>query len=160
MNHVLFRDEATFHICGVVNKHNCRIWAEEQPYEFTEWQGESPKVNVWLGLMKDTIYDPFIFAEKTVTGTSYLDMLQLFLEPKLQQDGILASVIYQQDGAPPHYVNILRDYLIDIFPNRCIRRAAARMWAPRSPDLSPLDFSFCMGFHQEPSLCYKVATFE
>ena len=46
-----------------------------------------------------------MFAEKIVTGSNYLDMLQLLPEPQLQQDGILASVIYQQDGAPPHYAN-------------------------------------------------------
>ena len=39
-----------------------------------------------------------LFPEKTVTRTNYLDTLQLFLEP---QDSILASVIYQQDGATP-----------------------------------------------------------
>ena len=114
--------------------------AEEQPNEFIEWQRDSPKVNVWLGLMKDKIYGPFIFAGNIVTGTNYLDMLQLFLEPQLQQDGILASVIYQQDGAPSHYANTMRDYLNDTFPNRWIERSADRMWAPRSPDLTPLDF--------------------
>ena len=36
MNHFLFSDEAIFHICGVVNRNNCKIWAEEQPNEFTE----------------------------------------------------------------------------------------------------------------------------
>ena len=30
MQHVLFSDEATFHTCGHVNGHNCRIWADEQ----------------------------------------------------------------------------------------------------------------------------------
>lgn len=145
MNHVMFSDEATFHVCGVVNRHNCRIWSEEQPNEFTEWQRDSPKVNVWLGLMKDKIYGPFMFAEKTITGANYLDMLQMFLEPQLQQDGILCSVIYQQDGAPPHYANIVRDYLNETFPNRWIGRAAGRMWAARSPDLTPLDF-FAWGF--------------
>ena len=88
-----------------------------------------------------------MFSEKTVTGTNYLDMLQLFLEPQLQQNGILASVIYRQDGAPPHNANIVRDYLNYSFPNKWIGRAAGHMWAPRSPDLTPLHF-FCMGFHQ------------
>ena len=95
---------------------------------------------VWLVLIKDEIYGPFIFAVKTVTGTNYLDMLQLFLEPQLQQDSILASVMYQQDGAPPHYANIVRDYLNDTFPKRRIGRAADRMWAPHPPSSLPVTF--------------------
>ena len=38
MNHVLFSDEATFLMCSVVNRHNCRIWTAEQPNEFIKWQ--------------------------------------------------------------------------------------------------------------------------
>ena len=63
----------------------------------------------------------------------------------MQQDGILASVIYQQDGAPPHYANIVRGYLNDTFTNRWIGIAADRMWAPSSPDLVLLDY-FAWGF--------------
>jgi hypothetical protein len=39
---------------------------------------DSPKVNVWCGVMCNMIIGPFFFAEKTVTGSSYLDMLQLY----------------------------------------------------------------------------------
>ena len=45
MQHVLFNDEATFHTCGHVNKHNCRICADEQPNELQEWERDSPKAN-------------------------------------------------------------------------------------------------------------------
>lgn len=32
MQHVLF-SEATFHTCGHMHRHNCKIWAEEQLYK-------------------------------------------------------------------------------------------------------------------------------
>ena len=128
------------HIWGIVNIHNCRIWAEEQPNVFSEWQLDSTKISVWLGLMKDKIYSPFLFAEKIVTGTNYLDMLQLFLEAQQQQDSILASVICQQDGASPHYANTVQGYLNDTFPNRWIGRAADHMWAPALSTSRPLTF--------------------
>lgn len=30
MQNVLFSDEATFHMRGDVNRHNCRFWADEK----------------------------------------------------------------------------------------------------------------------------------
>lgn len=153
MNNVLFSDEATFHTCGVVNRHNCRIWATEQPHEIREWQRDTPKVNVWLGITKSTVYGPFMFGEPTITGNSYLDMLQQFLEPQLVANGILDTVVYQQDGAPAHFALIVRDYLNATFPGRWIGRGSTRLWASRSPDLTPLDF-FVWGFVK--SQVYRV----
>jgi hypothetical protein len=48
-----------------------------------------------------TAYRPFFFAELTVTGINYLDMLQPWLVPQLQEDG--KDFIFQQDGAPPYF---------------------------------------------------------
>ncbi|GBN98564.1 hypothetical protein AVEN_115424-1 [Araneus ventricosus] len=44
------------------------------------------------------------------------------------------------DGAPPHYGNIVRDFLDTAFPQRWIGRGAVMTWPPRSPDIIPLDF--------------------
>lgn len=51
---VIFTDEATFHVNGTVNRHNCRIWGSEQPHEFIQYERDTPKVNVWCGLMHDS----------------------------------------------------------------------------------------------------------
>ncbi|PSN41972.1 hypothetical protein C0J52_10538 [Blattella germanica] len=69
-------------------------------------------------------------------GDMYFDMLQLFLQPQLEQDGIIDTVVLQQDGAPPHFALAVHEYIND----RWIGRASPRIWAPRSPDLTPLDF--------------------
>lgn len=145
LDNILFSDEATFHMCGKNNRHNCRIWGNEKPKKFITWQRDSPKVNVWLGITKLKAYGPFFFQEATITGTVYLDMLQQFLEPKLLQDGILDTVIFQQDGAPCHYAKIVQDYLNVHFHNRWIGRGGPHSWSARSPDLTPLDF-FAWGF--------------
>ncbi|PSN34775.1 hypothetical protein C0J52_25619 [Blattella germanica] len=81
----------------------------------------------------------FMFADKAITHTraNCLDMLQLFLEPQLQRDGIL-----------PSYDNIVGNYLNKTFPNRWIGRAAGRMLVAQTSRIS------CMGFHQELCLCY------
>ena len=69
-------------------------------------------------MTKQTVYGPFMSVENTVTEGTYLDMLEQFLEPQLRQDGILGTVVYQQDGAPPHFALPVREYLTRTFPNR------------------------------------------
>ena len=140
MQHVLFSDEATFHMCGHVNRHNCWIWADEQPNALLEWERDSPKVNVWMGITKSKVYGLYMFSEPTVTGITYLDLLQQFLQPQLIQDGILDYVVYQQDGTPPHFALIVRNYLTDTFPRKWIGRASLGLWSPHLPDLTPKDF--------------------
>ncbi|XP_035228858.1 uncharacterized protein LOC118200969 [Stegodyphus dumicola] len=45
MENVLFSDEATFHLNGPFNKHNCQMRADKQPNMLYEPQGDTPKVN-------------------------------------------------------------------------------------------------------------------
>ena len=49
---------------------------------------------------------------------------------------------FQQDGALPHFANIVRNFLDSTFPGRWIGRRGSVDWPPRSPDLTPLDFFF------------------
>jgi hypothetical protein len=42
--------------------------------------------------------------EATITGIVYLDMLQQFLIPQLDEDDQEGRIHLQQDGAPPHYL--------------------------------------------------------
>lgn len=139
---VLFSDEATFHTNGVVNRHNCRIWGALQPNIIQEHVRDSPKVNVWCGLLHDQVVGPFFFAEKTINGIIYLDMLEQFLFPQIEDIEQQAGhrIIFMQDGAPPHHRLDVRDTLNNRFPNGWIGRDAPIPWPPRSPDLTPLDF--------------------
>ncbi|GBM31082.1 hypothetical protein AVEN_32465-1 [Araneus ventricosus] len=72
-------------------------------------------------------------AEPTVTSNIYRDMLQLYVILQFSE-----GVIFQQDGAPPHDGNIIREFLNTTFPQRWIGRGAVTAW--RSPDITPLDF--------------------
>ena len=138
-----FSDEATFHVSGKVNKHNIRIWGSQNPCEVLETERDSPKINVWCGLMHNQIIGPFIFAESTITANIYLDMLKHYVVPQLEE--FQPRVVFQQDGAPPHWGLIVRDFLNETFPNRWIGRNGPTPWPPRSPDITPLDF-FLWGY--------------
>ena len=44
------------------------------------------------------------------------------------------------NGAPPHYSRLVREYLHASFPNRWLGSLGPVAWPPRSPDLTPLDY--------------------
>ncbi|KFM67649.1 hypothetical protein X975_03945, partial [Stegodyphus mimosarum] len=100
LKRIMFSDEAYFHVFGIVNRHNMRIWGSENPFEYREAQRDSPKVNVWCGLMHDRVIGPFFYTEKTVSSVVYLDMLENFVFPQLEE--LQPHVFLQEDGAPPH----------------------------------------------------------
>jgi hypothetical protein len=47
---------------------------------------------------------------------------------------------HPDDGAPPHFSQVVRQYLGHKFPNRWIGRGGTQNWPPRSLDLNPLDY--------------------
>ncbi|KFM68198.1 hypothetical protein X975_25037, partial [Stegodyphus mimosarum] len=143
LKRIMFSDVASFHLSGIVNHHNVRIWRSENPHEYRETQRDSPKVNVWCGLMHDRVIGPFLFTEKTVSSVVYLDMLENFVFPQLEE--LQPHVFLQQDGAPPHWGTIVRSSLNDYFTGRWIGRGSPIPWPPRSPNITHLGF-FLLGF--------------
>ncbi|KAJ4428903.1 hypothetical protein ANN_25897 [Periplaneta americana] len=125
---------------GKINKHNCRVWGTQKPHRIIEHERDSPKVNVFCALSQRKLYGPFFFIEATVTGHSYLEMLEQWLVPQLRQD-LNDDFIFQQDGAPPHFHNAVRAYLNTEMSDRWIGHAGVRdrcfmTWPPRSPDMT------------------------
>ena len=51
---------------------------------------------------------------KCVLWFAKLDVLQHFFIPQLQQDKSM-DIVFQQDGAPPHWATVVRDYLDNTF---------------------------------------------
>jgi hypothetical protein len=86
MNCLIFSNEATFPTNGKVSRLNCQIWGTQKPQEITEYERDSPKVNVSCTPSCQKLYGSFFSAKGTVTGQSYLDMLQLWLMPQMQED--------------------------------------------------------------------------
>ena len=142
---IIYSDECTFHINGIVNRHNSRIWGFENPHAITEFVRNSPKINVWCGIGYGFIIGPYFFNDDIVNGASYVDMLRNFLHPQLTARGVLETAYFQQDGAPPHYSLIARNWLDEHFPGRWLGRRGPLEWAARSPDLTPCDF-YLWGF--------------
>jgi hypothetical protein len=143
-NLIYFSDEATFHTSGYVHKQNCRIWSTKKPIEVQVYQDNSPKINVWCAMSSDCIIGPYFF-EENVNGKNYLEMLQNFFWPAIQNKRIASKIMFQQDGAPAHYANPVKKWLNERLPGRWIGRRGSIEWAARSPDMTPLDF-FLWGY--------------
>jgi hypothetical protein len=104
------------------------------PHEIPEIERDSEKVNVWRALSCSEVSGPFFFAEQTVTAITYLDMLQLFLLPQLED--YQRNVVFQQYGAPPNSARIFREFS-DI---RWAGSDGPIPWPLRLPAIAPLDF--------------------
>ena len=55
-----------------------------------------------MGFATELKLAPFFF-DRTVTGESYHNMLTTQVIPQLRLSGKLNDIIFQQDGAPPHF---------------------------------------------------------
>lgn len=140
VNKIIWSDESKFMLSGVVNRHNCCYWAYSNPEIKIPVKNSRMGITVWCGLSSKGIIGPYFF-EDTVTGESYLEMLENFLWPRVRT----GRKYLQHDGAPAHYSQKVRNWLDKKFPNRWIGRRGQIEWPPRSPDLTPPDF-FLWGY--------------
>jgi len=72
--------------------------------------------NVWCGILNNTLIGPY-FYKGTLTGEHYFNFLENIL-PLLLENVPLHTrecMWVQQDGAPPHNANIVKNYLNNTF---------------------------------------------
>jgi hypothetical protein len=153
LNLIIFSDEANFYLNGHVNKQNSRWWSTFNPYFVINEPLHSEKTIVWCGIWDCGIIGPFFFDE-TINAERYVTMLQNQFLPEVSTLPRYNRILFQQDGAPPHYAKITRNFLDEHFNNRWIGRCGPIRWPPRSPDITPCDF-FLWGYlksqvYQEP----------
>ena len=79
-------NKATFHMSGKVHRHNVQIRRTENLHAIIEHVRDSPKVNVFCAISKMKVYRPVFFMERTITGRTYLDMLENLLMSQMNED--------------------------------------------------------------------------
>jgi hypothetical protein len=143
LHYILWSDESRFHNNGIVNRHNCHYWSQDNPHWLRETNFQNIwGVNVWCGIINGQIIGPR-FYEGTLTGQLYLEFLrdELFEFVEHAPLNVRQNVILQQDGAPPHNARIVTNHLNTAYPCRWIgNRSEGVRWPARSPDLTLLDF--------------------
>jgi hypothetical protein len=83
---------------GKVNCLNVRTWDTRNPHEIVEHVRYSP--NVCAVKFHESIWS--FLLRRTNCNWHYLDILENYLMPQLQQD-MDREFIFQQDGATPHF---------------------------------------------------------
>jgi hypothetical protein len=138
---LLFSDEAHFSIHGEVNHHNFRYWSNENPGLIREEPLHSPRMTVWAAIGYGGVIVP-VFVDGSINGGSYLALLQQEFLPKAEALQNFHSLIFMQDGAPPHWATAVREWLSVALPGRWMGRGSPTFpWPANSPDLTPCDFS-------------------
>ena len=137
----LFSDKKKFVVHP--NRQNERYWAMSEPLVMEENQVQGGKSQMcWTGLINGKIIVHWFDEKETVNQHSYLHMLKTVVWPKVRSVASARGYVFQQDGAPPHTTQMVRDWLASKFGDRVISHKTDRPWPTRSPDLSPLDFWF------------------
>jgi len=122
------------------NRHNKRYWASENPRKYMEMKKQGrTSINVWCGMIDNKVLGP-IFFNGSLNGQRYLYFLQNEIENILDELPLetYRTLIWQQDGAPPHNIRPVLDFLNDRY-REWIGRNGTIAWPPNSPELSNLD---------------------
>jgi len=137
---ILFSDEKMFHIDGVYNTQNDRIWAASRD-EADEKGGIHQKkkfpqkVMVWLGVCSKGVSPLVIFEQGTVDHERYIkEVLPVALKYGNHVFG--NDWTFQQDGAKPDTHHLTQQWFHDNFPGFIDKDH----WPPNSPDINPLDY--------------------
>ena len=87
---------------SIFNRHNCTYWSQYNPHVILEKEVNVPRITVWAAMSSNGIIGPFFF-NASVTGKRYLNMLQTYFFPQVQQQ---EYIYFQQDGAHKIYLNL------------------------------------------------------
>ena len=117
-------------------KNQCKIWRLEKEKLLPECleqanTGDGGKVGIWGGISGLGMTTVKIYTEN-MNGNLYCDVLEHQLMPSIKQMPKKNEVFFQQDLAPWHTSNIVKDKIAKLKLN-------VLDWAPKSPDLNPVE---------------------
>ena len=117
---------AHFTCDGVNHTRNSHVWDRDNPHGTVESNYQNLfSVNVWCGVIGDQLIGPYIIPQH-LTGEIYANSLQDELPALLQKVPLQTrQMYYQHDGVPPHFSQVIRQYLNHKFPNQWIRCGGA-----------------------------------
>ena len=84
LNQIVWTDEATFKLSGLVKRHNCVYWSDKNPHFTIATELNQPGIIVWAGISSAGIVGP-VFFEGTVFGEKYLKKLKTAIVPALKE---------------------------------------------------------------------------
>ena len=93
----------------------------------------------WVGIVDGQVL-PLHWFQGSVTGQSYLDMLEGVVQPVVRGSATRKDYWTQQDGARVRTTRDVLNFLDDKFHGRTIYNGLEMSWPAKIPDSNPLDF--------------------
>jgi hypothetical protein len=103
---IVFTDEAKFQISVHVSWHNSIILGSEPLREHSERDWDSPKMNMWCGPTHEEVTGSFFFDEDIITSSLFLDLLENYGPPQLNEN---SDLILELEVAPVQFAHIVHD---------------------------------------------------
>ena len=139
---IIFSDEKWFSLKPHPNRKNDVYWSPDNPGNIEEVRDQGvSKVMAWVGIVDGRVL-PITWFQGSVTGLSYLEMLEKKVWPAVKSVATKKKYWFQQDGARVHTTKDCLAFLKDKFQGRVISNRLDFFWPAKSPDLNPLDFYF------------------
>lgn len=138
INKIIWTDEATFSTAGCFNRKNMHMWSQQNRHEIREikFQGRR-SIHVWCGILGNRVLGP-IFFNGNLTGPRFYNFLNNEISDILDNLPRQEGLIWQMDGAPPHNVQPVTEFLNQRFPTWIGKNGPIR-WASNSPDITVPD---------------------
>lgn len=130
---ILYTDESRFTNLGHFNRNNKRYWSQDNLHLMQEGNfQERFGFNCWVGILGDRILGPIIY-DGPLTGARYLGFLTQEIEQFLDEIPLINRVglFYQQDGAPPHNMRAVTEYLNESYNENWIGNSGPVRWPAR-----------------------------
>jgi hypothetical protein len=127
---------------SIVNFHSTHVLVDDNPHttialRHHHWFFTS----VWVGILGDRPSGQVVIPNRLTGAVCHrflvndLSVLLEYVPPHQQQ-----HVWFMHDGAPPHFLHTIRQYLNQTFQWKWIGCKGLVNWPAWSPDLNPLDF--------------------
>lgn len=143
---VIWSDECHISSDGMFNRNNIRYWSDENRHVTLARQRQG---RYGFNISCFVLGGKFVYHifNGTLNSQRYLDILNMCLPQLLDNIPLarLRDIYFQQDGAPCHNSDMIRNYLDENFPKQWLGTRGPIHWPPRSPDLSILDY-FLWGY--------------
>ena len=131
---IIFSDKSTFYV--LKRKNQVKVWRTDDERLLRECvqqmnTGDGGKVGIWGGISGEGTMSARIF-DGTMNGMVYCDVLQKELKQSMAKLPKKTMFIFQQDLAPWHTSNLVKEKIskmkLNVLP-----------WTAKSPDLNPIE---------------------
>ena len=98
LHRIVFSDECVFHVSGIANTQNTRIWGTKNPREVQQHERNGEKLTLWCAIHSQGVLDPYYFDNETVRKEDYCELLDSYV--RAEAENFPDNALFQQNDAP------------------------------------------------------------